>query len=152
MHECCGFTCELKGDRAFGKLKTLITQRFKLPGGDRQGEVEVDVECQNRFTYLLEKDAKGDWKCAYYKVFYEKDKMIPVDPRKVPWLDDDKLESMPYGYRYLGYCQAQLGHTVLKDLPEAKGDRSDRLYLAHIAWLEGKGRGELDGLLKIERD
>jgi hypothetical protein len=59
---------------------------------------------------------------------------------------------MPYGYRYLGYCQAQLGHPVLKDLPEAKGDESDRLYLAHIAWLEGKGRGELDGLLKIERD
>jgi hypothetical protein len=42
----------------------LITQRFKLPGADKQGEVEVDVECQNRFTYLLEKDPKGDWKCA----------------------------------------------------------------------------------------
>jgi hypothetical protein len=42
----------------------LIAQRFKLPGGDMQGEVEVDVVCQNGFTYLLEKDAKGDWKCA----------------------------------------------------------------------------------------
>jgi hypothetical protein len=59
---------------------------------------------------------------------------------------------MPYGYRYLGYCQAQLGHPVLKDLPEAKGEESDRLDLAHIAWLEGKGRDELDELLKIERN
>jgi hypothetical protein len=44
------------------------------------------------------------------------------------------------------------GHPVLKDLPEAKGEESDRLYLAHIAWLEGKGRDELDELLKIERN
>jgi hypothetical protein len=25
-----------------------------------------------------------------YKVFYEKDKMIPVDPRKVPWVSTAK--------------------------------------------------------------
>lgn len=66
-------------------------------------------------------------------------------------LDDDKLASMPYGYRYLGYCQAHLGHPVLPGLPNAKGDASDRLYEAHIAWLEGKGRGEMDKLLDIER-
>ncbi|WRT70449.1 uncharacterized protein IL334_007447 [Kwoniella shivajii] len=72
--------------------------------------------------------------------------MIPVDPRRVP-----KLAEMPYGYRHLGYCQALLGHTVLRDLPEAKGEESDRLYLSHIAWLEGKGKDELDRMLKIKR-
>lgn len=49
-------------------------------------------------------------------------------------------------------ARLNLGHPVLKDLPEAKGEESDRLYLAHIAWLEGKGRDELDELLKIERN
>ncbi|KAL7422388.1 hypothetical protein Q5752_003034 [Cryptotrichosporon argae] len=150
MHQCLGTTTELAGARAVAKLKTQITQRFELPAADGHGTVEVDVECQNRFTFLVEK-VNGEWKTAYYKVFYEKDKMIPVDPRQLPRLDDAQLASMPYGYRYLGYCQAQLGHPVLKDLPLAKGEESDRLYEAHIAWLAGKDRETLDRLLKIDR-
>jgi hypothetical protein len=77
--------------------------------------------------------------------------MIPVDPRRLPKLDDEQLASMPYGYRYLGYCQAALGHPVLHDLPQAKGEEADRLYEATIAWMDGKGSGTVDGLLKINR-
>lgn len=30
---------------------------------------------------------------------YEKDRAVPVDPRKVPSFDDDQLSEMPAGYR-----------------------------------------------------
>lgn len=41
----------------------LITQRFDLPAEHGDGTVEVDVECQNRFTFLVEK-VNGEWKAA----------------------------------------------------------------------------------------
>ncbi|OXM75869.1 hypothetical protein C364_06419 [Cryptococcus neoformans Bt63] len=151
MHQAIGTTVETKGDRAIAKMKAVITQRFKLPAQNGNGEVEVDVECQNRFTYFLQKNSAGDWKIKYYKVFYEKDHMIPVNPLQLPKLDDKLLESIPYGYRFLGYCQSLIGHKVLHDLPEAKGGESDRLYEATIAWMDGKGKEDVDKLLKINR-
>lgn len=62
MHQAIGTTVETKGDRAVAKMKAVITQRFKLPAQDGNDEVEVDVECQNRFTYFLQKNSAGDWK------------------------------------------------------------------------------------------
>lgn len=84
-------------------------------------------------------------------VFYEKDKMIPVDPRRVPALDDAKLQSFPYGYRHLGYCQAGRGHKVLMTLPEAKGEKHDLMYQAMSAWVDGANEQEMEKLLEIER-
>lgn len=45
----------------------IITQRFKLPAQDGNGEVEVDVECNNRFVFFCLKNAEGEWKAQYYK-------------------------------------------------------------------------------------
>ncbi|GAA6033657.1 hypothetical protein JCM8097_004369 [Rhodosporidiobolus ruineniae] len=159
MHKCLGTTVEVNatGQRGIGIVKTEITQRFEseAEGG---GTCEVDVECQNRFVFFVEKQANGDWKTAYYKVFYEKDKVIPVDPRRIPksavrWqINDDKLQTFPYGYRYLGYYQSLRGHAVKLDLPLADGEEHDRMYQAMCAWTDDEAdRKTMDGLLGVER-
>lgn len=50
--------------------------------------------------------------------WYEKDKLLPVDPRKIPKLDDGLLATFPSEYRFLGYCQEKtMGINFVKDLP-----------------------------------
>ena len=77
--------------------------------------------------------------------------MIPVNPNKVPKLDEAKLATYPSGYRYLAYCQeATMSVKVLLDMPGhrrengapggsgACGKKHDSLYMQCKAWLEGK--------------
>ncbi|BGO88417.1 hypothetical protein NBRC10512_006982 [Rhodotorula toruloides] len=153
MHAAMGCSVELGADskRAVGILKTCIDQRFELEG-EKGGKVEVDAQCLNRFCFFCEKNEKGEWKVAYYKVIYEKDRLIPVDPRKLPKIDDALLSRFPYGYRYLGYCQSLLGHDVMLDLPIASGPEHEKLYEAMRAWTEqGADRKRMDELLRVKR-
>ena len=55
------------GKRGVGKLKAIITQRFVAPC-EKGGECSVDVECQCRLCFFVEKNAKGEWKAKYFKV------------------------------------------------------------------------------------
>lgn len=95
--------------RGVGKLKATITQRFvmKTAGGE-PCEVDVDADCT--LCFFVEKkpsdDGVGEWKAHFFKGFYTKDKMSPVDPRRIPELDDAKLSSFPDGYKYLAYGQS----------------------------------------------
>ncbi|BGP21156.1 pathogenesis associated protein pep2 [Rhodotorula toruloides] len=155
MHAAMGCSVELgtgtNSKRAVGILKTCIDQRFELDG-EKGSKVEVDAQCLNRFCFFCEKNEAGEWKVAYYKVIYEKDRLIPVDPCKLPKLDDTLLSRFPYGYRYLGFCQSLLGHEVMLDLPIASGPEHERLYEAMRAWTEeGADRERMDGLLRVER-
>lgn len=56
----------------------------------------------------------------YFAGFYEKDRAIPVDPRRIPHFDDDKLASFPEGYRYLAYGQSA-AYKIKLDLPQSHG-------------------------------
>jgi hypothetical protein len=80
-----------------------------------------------------------DWKVRFVRHFYEKDKLIPVDPRRVPSLDDDALEAFPEGYRYLAYCQETCmpGCKVKKDMPGHRGPEHDKLLVQCKEWLQG---------------
>lgn len=83
----------------------------------------------------------------YVKLFYEKDKIVPVDGRSVPEFKTEELERFPYGYRYLGAAQARLGREVVKDLPTLREDEKFwDMYRAMEKWLNGedvKGRLEI---------
>lgn len=78
--------------------------------------------------------------------WYEKDKLICVDPRKVPELDDEKLKRFPTGYRYLAYCQeATMDVKVILDMPGHRrepdtpcGEKHDLLYWQCKKWVEGE--------------
>jgi hypothetical protein len=79
------------------------------------------------------------------------DKMIPVDPNRVPKLGEEKLKGYPNGYRYLAYAQeTTMGVKVLRDLPghirekgaeggsKVCGEKHDLLYMQCKDWVEGK--------------
>lgn len=158
MHRIHGTTVDIEGDRAVCKMKATITQRFDLGG------VQADAESDCRFCFFFERyqDAAGlpAWGAKLVRHWYEKDKLVAVDPRKVcvmwlllsdspralticikqiPEIDDELLASFPPGYRYLGYCQEKtLGGPikVSRDLPGFIGEAHDRLLLNAKRWLQ----------------
>ncbi|KAL4911346.1 hypothetical protein BDW74DRAFT_164871 [Aspergillus multicolor] len=141
MHRCHGCTSDITpdGTRAVTKLKATITQRFMLDG------VEVDAEADCRFCFFFEK-VDGVWGARYVRHWYEKDKLLPVVPGRLPDFDLKKLESYPDGYKCLAYCQeATMGVKVLRDMPghrrhvgTVNGEKHDLLYRLAKDWLAGK--------------
>ena len=152
MHRIHGTTSDIAPDglRAVTKMKATITQRFDLDGA------ECDAESDCRFIFFWEKNtiagdaAEGNWQAKFVRHWYEKDKLIPVDPRKVPALDDEKLATFPPGYRYLAYCQEKtMGVKVMLDMPGHRrdangvdkwgtGKKHDLLYWQAKRWVEGE--------------
>lgn len=149
MHRVHGSTTDIAPDavRAVTKMKATITQRFVIEG------CEVDAEADCRFCFFWEKidgqgldqGGNGEWRARFVRHWYEKDKLIAVNPGKVPKLDEHKLKEYPPGYRYLAYCQElTMGVTVLKDMPGhrrdggANGEKHDLLYWLCKKWLDGE--------------
>ena len=144
MHRCVGASTDIRpdGTRAVTKLKSTITQRFTIGG------CEVDVECDCRFCYLWERNDAGEWKARLVRHWYEKDKMIPVNPNKVPVLDEARLATYSPGYKMLAYGQEETmdGIKVLHGMPghrrEDAGTPSreahDKLYFQCKKWLDGE--------------
>lgn len=141
MHRCHGVTTDITpdGTRAITKLKASITQRFTIDGCD------VDAETDCRFWFCFEK-VDGRWGARFVRHWYEKDKLIPVNPNKIPRVDEEKLNSYPEGYKCLAYCQElTMGVKVLMDMPGHRrhvgtvcGEKHDLLYKLSKDWLDGK--------------
>lgn len=145
MHRECGTLTELSSahGRAIGKMKATITHRFKFAPSNGSGpagaeEAQFDVDCDCRFIFFCEKQADGAWKAKYVKLFYEKDKVVPVDGALAPKFSHDELQMYPEGYKYLGAAQARLGYEIDLQLPTASGELWDRMYGEMEKWLDGK--------------
>ncbi|KAL2285580.1 hypothetical protein FJTKL_07611 [Diaporthe vaccinii] len=116
--------------------------------GSKADGCEVHAEADCRFIFFFEKK-EGRWGARFVRHWYEKDKLIPVNPAKVPVLDEEKLNSYPDGYKVLAYGQeATMGVSVLKDMPGHRrhagtpsGDKHDLLHSQARAWLKG---GEIE--------
>ncbi|KAL0778591.1 hypothetical protein CaCOL14_004849 [Colletotrichum acutatum] len=142
MHRECGTLVELNPDTgcAVGKMKATITQRFKHPDG-----YEYDVDCDCRFLFFYEKaeeergDGQRDWKAAYVKLVYEKDKIVAVDGIRAPVFADEALAKYPTGYKYLGVAQSTLRYEI--DIKLATGGdlrACSKMYQSMERWLEGE--------------
>lgn len=141
MHRCHGVTTDITPDatRAVTKMKATITQRFTIDG------CEVDAEADCRFCFFFE-NVDGRWGARFVRHWYEKDKLIPINPAKIPKLDEAKLETYPQGYKCLSYCQElTMGVSVSRDMPghrrhvgTAPGEKHDLLYRQSKDWLDGK--------------
>lgn len=156
MHRENGILVDLNPstNRAVGKMKATISQRFTDPAT----KVEYDVDCDARFimwcikkslprragnpvpgTGLGPRAISGGWKVQYVKLFYEKDKVVPVDGKNVPEFAKEELEKFPYGYRYLAAAQARAGKEVSADMPTLEdGERFWEMYRAMEEWLNGE--------------
>lgn len=120
----------LSKDRGVGKMKATITQRFILQG------VPIDIDCDCRFIFCRVEN--NEWKVQYVKLFYEKDKVVPVDGKTVPDFPKEELEKYTPGYQYLSIAQHSLGHPILNDLPDANNEGFTAMYKAMADWIEGK--------------
>ncbi|KAG9741900.1 hypothetical protein KCU73_g8802, partial [Aureobasidium melanogenum] len=127
MHRIHGSTTDINQEatRAVTKMKATITQRLSL---------KTDSQT-------------GDWGANYVRHFYEKDKLIPVDPNRIPNIDVEAAKQYPIGYRYLAYCQERtMGVKVIRDLPGHRrefgstinGEKHDILYKQIKAWMDGQ--------------
>ncbi|KAL2881826.1 hypothetical protein SGCOL_002984 [Colletotrichum sp. CLE4] len=148
MHRECGTLVELNQEtnRAVGKMKATITQRFEHPDG-----YEYDIDCDCRFLFFYEKakeesgDGQRNWKAAYVKLVYEKDKIVAVDGTRAPIFADEVLARYPAGYKYLGAAQNTLGYEIdAKLVTEGDVRACRKMYQSIERWLEGK-----DGLVGL---
>ena len=153
MHRVHGSSTDIAPDgiRAVTKMKATITQRFAglqcMSGGE---ECEADAESDCRLIFFWQKETQGEmageWRARFVRHWYEKDKLNPVNPARVPKVDGESLKGYPTGYRYLAYCQEEtMGVKVSLDLPghrreggNVDGKKHDLLYWQAKDWLEGK--------------
>ncbi|KAH8677829.1 hypothetical protein BX600DRAFT_450866 [Xylariales sp. PMI_506] len=140
MHRECGTLVDLNPatNRAIGKMKTTITQRFEYEG------VPFDVDCDNEFIFFCLKTEKG-WKAQWYKVFYVRDKLVMVGPptsdaveKLAKLFSKENLDKYPDGYQYLAVAQHSIGHPIETKLPTWKNDFYEKMYKCMGEWLEGK--------------
>ncbi|KAK7952681.1 uncharacterized protein PG986_008409 [Apiospora aurea] len=149
MHRECGTLVEVSQshpDRAIGKMKATITQRFQTQGHQANvfcpagAEFDVDCDCRFIFFCVKEKTEIGgtEWKAKYVKLFYEKDKVVPVDGNRAPTFDPELLASFPEGYRHLAAAQSALGYPVTRCLPTARDHGAwHAMYGKMEQWLAG---------------
>ena len=88
LHFLGGCTIDIAGTRAISQTKMSIAQRAPVEG------VLCDVMCVGRFYDFLEK-RKGKWAIVLRRLFYEKDRIDPVDPSQTLKLDPAILKSLP---------------------------------------------------------
>jgi hypothetical protein len=131
LHFLGGSSIDLRGQRAIAQTKMTISQRAPVH------DVLVDVLCTGRFYDFFEKRG-GRWGIVMRRLFYEKDRMDPVDPSKTLALDPKILAQYPEGYRHLAYLQQSIGYTVRKDMPGLKGPEADALFAKGEKWLAGE--------------
>jgi SnoaL-like domain len=130
LHFLGGVSIEVKGARAISQTKLTISQRARVHG------VECDVLCTGRNYEFFEKRA-GRWGLVLRQPIYEKDRIDPVDPAAELKLDQQKLATLPKGYRHLAYIQLGIGYQVKLDMPQLTGPEVEALYAKGAKWLEG---------------
>lgn len=131
LHFLGGCTVDIARNRAIAQTKMSIAQRAPVEG------VLCDVTCVGRFYDFFEK-RKGQWAIVLRRLFYEKDRIDPVDPSAKLKLDPKILNKYPVGYQHLAYLQAGLGFPVKTNMPGLRGPDADRLYALGAAWLGQK--------------
>jgi SnoaL-like domain len=131
LHLLGGTSMDLAGNRAIAQTKMTISQRARVH------DILVDVLCTGRFYDFFEK-RNARWGIVLRRLFYEKDRMDPVDPSQMLRLDPKILERFPEGYRHLGYVQSALGFKVKTDMPGLKGPDAEALYARGKKWLAGE--------------
>lgn len=140
LHRECGTLVDLdfEKNRAIGKMKSQITQRFE------HGGVPFDVDCDNEFIFFCIKTELG-WKAQWVKLFYIRDKLVMVGPPTAEAVDkmadlftEHELGKYPEGYKYLAVAQHNLGYAIDKNLPTWDGENHKKMYKCMEDWLVGK--------------
>jgi hypothetical protein len=134
LHFLGGSSIEVASDRAVAQTKMTISQRGPVHG------IVCDVVCTGRFHDFIER-REGRWGIVLRQPIYEKDRIDPVDPAASVALDQERLSTLPAGYRHLAYIQLGIGYDVKLDMPQLSGPEVDELYARGRRWLSGEIAG-----------
>ena len=128
VHFLGGTAIALRGSRAIAQTKMMISSRDEVDGA------ACDIVCTGRFYDFFEK-RDGRWAIVERQPIYEKDRLDPLDPAKMPRFDPEVYDSIPEGYRHLGYIQVKRGLPVKRNMPGLRGPEVEALYARGKAWL-----------------
>ena len=127
----------LNGNRAFSQSHVNLITRVRFD------DVEFDWEFWGQFFDLLEKRADDRWRIFRRTMVYEKDRLDPVDPTKVPqgYYAAMNLDAHPRQVRYLHWRLAKEGRKPLDDMVLAGTPSADRLLEDSLEWLSRRRPG-----------
>ena len=95
LHFLGGCTIDVAGNRAIAQTKMSISQRAPVEG------VLCDVQCVGRFYDFFEK-RKGKWAIVLRRLFYEKDRIDPVESSQNAEAGSSNFEALPGRLSALG--------------------------------------------------
>ncbi|KAF1352408.1 hypothetical protein BDV97DRAFT_397437 [Delphinella strobiligena] len=139
-HRECGTLVDLNPstDRAIGKMKSTISQRFSHKG------IPYDIDSDCEFIFFCVRTPTEGWKVQWKKVFYIKDKLVivgvptpGVTETMARLFNKESLDKHSRGYQYLAVAQASVGHKIENKLPTWSNNFYKRMYDAMHDWLEG---------------
>ncbi|OBT92309.1 hypothetical protein VE01_09368 [Pseudogymnoascus verrucosus] len=84
-------------------------------------DIPIDINCDCRFIFFCKLEGK-EWKVQYVKLFYEKDKVVPINGKTAPDFPKEELVKYTLRYQYLAVAQHSLGHPILNNLPNANNE------------------------------
>ena len=125
----------VNGNRAFSRCHATLHARAFIDAH------EFDFQSLFRFFDLLEK-REGVWRILGRTGVYEKDWMVPVDPRGVPaaFYDAMDLSAFPPETRFLSFRQSKTGVTPVPVIT-VYSPEEEALRRRSLDWLAAAGTG-----------
>lgn len=122
----------LNGRRAFSQCHVNFPTRAVID------DIEFDWEFWGQFYDLLEKRDDDQWRIFRRTMVYEKDRLDPVDPSKLPdgYFAAMNLEQYPHQVRFTHWRLAQAGRTPMPDMVLSKTDEAEKLLTDSLTWLD----------------
>lgn len=122
---------QLNDRRAFSQCHVNLITRVAFDG------IEFDWEFWGQFYDWLEKRDDDQWRIFKRTMVYEKDRLDPVDPTKLPagYYEAMNLDDHPHQVRYLYWRTAKDGRTPVEDMVLVKTPEAAKLLDDSMAWL-----------------
>lgn len=98
------------GDRA------LVDSNCTIHGISTLDGAEVDLVSHGRLMWRVRRD-DGIWLIAGMQGVYIRDCIVPLNPLRLPALDEALLGTFRSSYRYIAYSMARAGRQISDELP-----------------------------------
>ena len=110
FHQMSPAAVTLHGDRALADTGCSIHGLTEVDG------VDVDITSYTRLLWRAVRSGSG-WLLAGLQAYYVSDTIAPLDPTRIPQIDQEIYGKLRRSYRSIGYSMARSGFPVPDDLP-----------------------------------
>ena len=134
LHQLSPSVVTVNNDRAIAETPAQLTAFVPVDG--------IDVCIMAQVRLLWRAQMLGDrWLLAGLRVIYIRDMLTPVNPSRVPAINEAEAIRYRASYRSLSYAMARTDHPVRDDLPGVdRPETVTALRVGEAAWLEGPSK------------